>query len=170
MPVRATGREDEHMKVADLMTKNVMACRSDEPLSAACKIMWECDCGTVPVLAADGDRVIGVITDRDICMCCWMRSAPPQQLQIADAMSKELHSASPDDTVAQAARIMRAHQIRRLPVVDRSGRLVGILSLADIVREAERGGDRRDRDLAAHEITSTLANIVHTPPAAQPHH
>src|SRR4051794_17175204 len=106
------------MKVADLMTKSVKACRANEPLSAACQIMWECDCGTVPVLD-DDEKVIGVITDRDICMCCWMRSAAPQNLAIVDAMSRTLHAVSPDDSVAQAGRIMRDNQIRRLPVVDR---------------------------------------------------
>jgi CBS domain-containing protein len=153
------------MKVAELMTRNVTSCRANQPLSAACQVMWECDCGTVPVLASDGDAVVGVITDRDICMCCWMRGAAPQDLSIAEAMSKTLHTCSPDDTVAEAGRIMRTNQIRRLPVVDRDRRLVGILSLADIVREAARG-NRKDRDVSADEVTSTLNNIVGSPPAA----
>jgi CBS domain-containing protein len=71
--------------------------------------------------------------------------------------------------VADAERVMRTNQIRRLPVTDQEGRLVGILSLADIAREAARTGGRRDRDLAPDEITATLATIVQASEQARPH-
>jgi len=147
----------------------VASCRANEALSAACKIMWDCDCGTVPVLAEEGDRVVGVITDRDICMCCWMRSAAPQNVTVSEAMSKGVHTCSPDDSLAAAERIMRNNRIRRLPVTDGDGRLVGILSLADIAREAARAGGRRDRDTAPDEITATLATIVQAAEQAGTH-
>jgi CBS domain-containing protein len=156
------------MKVAELMTKDVASCRTSEPASAACKIMWDCDCGLVPVLADNSDDVVGVVTDRDICMACWSRGLAPQNLYVADAMSKTLRSCSPNDSVAEVEATMRTNQIRRLPVIEK-GRLVGILSLADIAREAGRGA-RRDRDLAPDEITSTLSGIVQpTSQTARPH-
>jgi CBS domain-containing protein len=159
-----------NMKVAELMTRNVASCRANESLSAACKVMWDCDCGTVPVVSENEDRVIGVITDRDICMCCWMAGAGPQDLTIRQAMSRTLHTCSADASVAEAERIMRANQIRRLPITDRDGRLVGILSLADIAREAARPGGGRDHDLAPQELTATLANIVRSATeSARPH-
>jgi CBS domain-containing protein len=157
------------MRVAELMTKDVASCRTSEPSSAACQIMWDCDCGFVPVLADDRDEVVGVVTDRDVCMACWSRGLSPQNLLVADAMSKTLRSCSPNDSVAEAEAIMRTNQIRRLPVIE-NGRLVGLLSLADIAREAGRAGARRDRDLASDEITSTLSGIVQPPSqAARPH-
>jgi CBS domain-containing protein len=156
------------MRVADLMTTDVASCRTSEPSSTACEIMWDCDCGLVPVLADDSDEVVGVVTDRDICMACWSRGLAPQSLYVADAMSKTLRSCSPGDSVAKAEAIMRTNQIRRLPVIEH-GRLVGILSLADIAREAGRGGARRDRDLAPDEITSTLSGIVQPSSPARAH-
>ena len=92
--------------------------------------MWDCDCGAVPVIDDDG-RAIAVVTDRDICMAALMRDRAPSAIPVAEAMSRDLKSCGPDDEVATAEEIMRAHQIRRLPIVDRDRRPVGMLSLAD---------------------------------------
>src|SRR5687768_2334487 len=118
------------MKVTDLMTRKVACVRADEPLSSAAKLMWDCDCGAVPVI--DGsDRVVGMITDRDICMATWSRDQAPSGISVHQAMSEELHQCSPDASVATAEGLMRSKQIRRIPVVDENQRLAGILSLAD---------------------------------------
>ena len=146
------------MRVKDIMTRNVSGVRASEPLSAAAKIMWDCDCGSVPVLD-DASRVIGMITDRDICMSCWTRDRASSAIQIAHSMSSELFSCSPDDMVGDAEEIMRSRQVRRLPVVDELGRLAGIISLADIVREAQREQGRRSKEVVADEVASTLASI-----------
>jgi CBS domain-containing protein len=165
------------MKVANLMTKDVACCRTDEPLSAAAERMWTRDCGVLPVLDAEG-KAIGMVTDRDICMSTWMNGAPPQALTIATAMSRSLHSCSPEDSLDKAEQLMRTNQIRRLPVIDSKGELCGILSLADIVRQAERGqsaGNQAARlgagqrdGVGASEVTSTLANIVRPHPESPP--
>jgi CBS domain-containing protein len=157
--------EEAKMRVADLMITNVASCRSDEPLSAAASLMWDCDCGAVPVIEAGGDRVVGMITDRDICMCSWMQGAAPQAIPVIDAMSRTLVCCSPRDSLAEAERAMRTNQIRRVPVVDDGGRLVGILSLADIVRQAERERGRGERNVGVRpdEVASTFANIVKAP-------
>jgi CBS domain-containing protein len=144
------------MKVRDLMTTGVASIDGDDSLSSAARMMWECDCGVIPVTRAD--RVLGVITDRDICMASWIRNQPLSELRVSDSMSRELFSCSPDDNVSVAERLMQSRQIRRLPVIDREGHLVGILSLADIVRGTERAG-RGVSDVSSNEIASTLATI-----------
>lgn len=146
------------MKIATLMTTNVATCRLDEPLSAAAERMWTRDCGVLPVVDTD-ERVVGMVTDRDICMSTWMNGCAPQSLSVATAMSRALHSCSPEDSLDSAEQLMRKNQIRRLPVVDRGGKLVGILSLADIVREAQRERARGQDEVAPDEVTATLANI-----------
>jgi CBS domain-containing protein len=145
------------VKVEKLMTRNVACCRVDDSLAAAAKLMWDCDCGAVPVVGGDG-RVVGMITDRDICMATWMQNRSPAAIPVADAMSREVYTCSPAQSVTTAERLMCSRQVRRLPVVDADGRPVGILSLADLVREAERPLGRTHK-IVPKEIAATLAEI-----------
>ena len=153
------------MKVADLMTQKVACVRADEPLSSAARLMWDCDCGAVPVI--DGtDRVVGMITDRDICMATWSRDQAPSGISVDQAMSEELHQCSPDASVATAENLMRSKQVRRIPVVDENQHLAGILSLADIARSDAIAGTRAaSAKRQPDEIAATLARICQ-PPAA----
>jgi CBS-domain-containing membrane protein len=143
------------MKVRELMTKQVASVRPGERASNALRMMWDCDCGTLPV-TEDGGRVVAVVTDRDLAMTGMFRDARPSEFAVSDAMSRSLHCCSPEDSVGAAAEIMRRVQIRRLPVVDGERRLVGILSQADIVRSA---ADRKRTDVVPEEVTATLAEI-----------
>jgi CBS domain-containing protein len=145
------------MKVKEVMTSNVSCVRSSEPLSAAAKLMWDCDCGAVPVID-EASRVIGMITDRDICMSCWSQDRGPSAIQVSESMSKEIYSCTPEDSLDSAENLMRSRQVRRLPVVDREGRLAGIISLADLAKRT------RGRD----EVTSTLASICKPRAVAAP--
>src|SRR5262249_48183923 len=129
----ATLKGDSVMKVRDLMTSQVATVRASEQSSTALRIMWDCDCGSLPVVDEAG-RAIAVVTDRDIAMTSLFRDAPPSALPVSEAMSKRIHFCMPDDSVASAEQIMRGNQIRRLPVIDSERRLVGVLSLADVVR------------------------------------
>jgi CBS domain-containing protein len=147
------------MRVANLMSTNVRSVAADQPLSAAVELMWECDCGVVPVRAPDTDRVVGMITDRDICIATWSRAAAPAALLVRDAMSSALHCCSPNDPLAVAESVMRTHKVRRLPVVDAEQRLVGILSLADIARGIRAPQYRTDPDLAADQFALTVSLI-----------
>jgi CBS domain-containing protein len=119
--------------------------------------MWDCDCGSLPVLDEDG-RVIAVVTDRDVAMTALFRDSPPSSLPISQAMSKDIHFCRPDDNVSSAEQIMRTCQIRRLPVLDDDRHLVGLISMADIVRRtaADRGSRR---DMVLDEVTATMAEI-----------
>ncbi len=154
------------MKVKEVMTTSVAAVRSDEPLSLAAQLMWDCDCGALPVKDARSGRVVGMITDRDICMANWMRDRSPSSIRVADAMSQHLYVAAPEDSLASAEHLMRLKRIRRLPVIDDGCEFVGILSLADIASAAEHQGNRQTAGaLAPGEISATLADICHPRPS-----
>jgi CBS domain-containing protein len=149
------------------MTKSVRYVRRNEALSAAAKIMWDCDCGTVPVLEETGERVVGMITDRDICMATWSRDAAPSSIPVSNAMSKDLYYCSSSDDITTAETLMRSQQIRRLPILDSSKRLVGILSLADVARRTARPGARgADADIRPDELALMLADISQPPGSA----
>ncbi len=148
--------------VSELMTENVQCVRSNELLNVAAKIMWERDCGIVPVLDQASERVLGVITDRDICMAAWSRDCPPSALLVSSAMSRDLHYCSPADDIHSAEALMRSRQVRRLPVLDSAKRLVGILSLADIARDAR--ASRRVADTRPAEVALTLSEICQPQP------
>jgi CBS domain-containing protein len=129
------------MKVKELMTTDVKRCSPDTNLAAAAKIMWEGDCGAVPV-TDENDRVIGIITDRDICIAAATRPRTEGEIPAKELISNELYTCTPDDEVRVAVGTMKARKVRRLPVVDRAGRLVGIVSIHDIaVQSRSKGAD-----------------------------
>jgi CBS domain-containing protein len=142
------------MKVADLMTKNVACIGTEDKLGSAAQLLWEHDCGALPVRRADG-KVVGMITDRDICMAAWSRGLAPDAITVADAMSTQLVGCSAHDSITDVESRMRSNQLRRLPVLDEGGQLVGIISLADLARQAGNNG-----------VEGTLAGICM--PAASP--
>src|SRR5512132_1924334 len=123
-----------HMKVKDLMTTDVKHCGLDTNLAAAAKIMWEGDCGAVPVTDERG-RVVGVSTNRDICIAAATRPRTEGEIPVKDVMSKALYTCAPGDDVRAALETMKTRKIRRLPVVEQ-GRLVGIVSIHDIAVQA----------------------------------
>lgn len=146
------------MNVGQLMNRVVETCRPDDTLATAAGKMWDHDIGCLPVIGADG-RVAGIVTDRDVCMAGYIQGRPLAELPVRMAMSKTLYVCRPDDAVIEAEEAMRAHQVRRLPVVDAAGGLVGIVSLNDLAREAERQVGRKGRELTAQEVSATLAAV-----------
>ena len=144
------------------MTQQVASVRHNDSAAVAARLMWDCDCGAVPVLD-DDDRVIAMVTDRDICMAALMRDRAPSAISVADVMSRDLQCCGPDDDLGSAEQMMRQHQIRRLPIVDGDRRPMGMLSLADIVRATDHQKGRARRDVRPEEIAVTLADICATP-------
>lgn len=148
------------MKTESIMTKDVGCCRPDDSLTEAARIMWDRDCGFVPVAAEDGSgRVVGILTDRDICMAAYTRGQRLGDIRVADVMSRGIHSCRPGDDLRSVEEVMRKAQVHRLPVVDGDARILGVISLADIVREAARERGARAREVTAGEITETIAAI-----------
>ncbi|HHU05779.1 MAG TPA: CBS domain-containing protein [Clostridiales bacterium] len=120
------------MKVSDLMTKNVVSISPDESTSLAARLLYRHNIGSLPVCSSDG-KLRGILTDRDIVLRCVAAENDPEHTPVREIMSRAPISTSPDDDVRQAAEMMAAHQIRRLPVT-KEGKLVGMLSLGDISR------------------------------------
>ena len=136
------------MKVKKLMQADLAACSPDAPIAEAAKIMWERDCGFIPVVE-DG-ALAGVLTDRDICMSALMTGLPLGLIRVREVMSDEVQTCGPDDDVNAVHAILRDSQIRRLPVVGDEGELLGVISLNDLVNEAYEGrskaASKRQRD------------------------
>jgi CBS domain-containing protein len=146
------------MNIGQLMNRAVEACRSSDSLAQAAGKMWDHDIGCLPVLDGEG-HAIGIVTDRDICMAGYIQGRPLAEIPVSVAMSKELYSCRPDDALIEAEETMRSHQVRRLPVIDASGNVAGIISLNDLAREAEREVGRKGRQLTAQEVSATLAAV-----------
>lgn len=148
------------MQVEQLMSKQVKSCSPGDTLQRAAQLMWDADCGCLPVCEANGaDRVVGVITDRDICMSALFEGKQLHELPVSGAMAKQLVVCKVGDTVAGVEKTMREARIRRLPVVDDQGALVGIIGLADIAREAARERGSAKRYVTGSEVGDTLAAI-----------
>jgi CBS domain-containing protein len=150
------------MKVEQLMTRILETVTPGDSLAAAARVMWERDCGCVPVVAAADDggrRLVGMVTDRDVCMAAYTQGRPLADVTVASAMAHDVATCGPRDTIAGALSVMRTRQLHRIPVVDLHEELVGMLSLADVAREAAREGGRAPRDVEFEEVGATLAAI-----------
>jgi CBS domain-containing protein len=144
------------MKVKELMTSDVKFCNLDTNLAAAAKIMWEEYCGAIPVTDTRG-KVVGLITDRDICIAGATRSRTEGEIPVKEVISKSLFSCAPGDDVRGALETMRVQKVRRLPVVDQAGRLMGIVSLHDIALHA---GSTKGADVPAETVLDTFIAIT----------
>lgn len=122
-----------HCPARALMSTSVRACSPEDSLERAAQLLWEGDCGALPVVDAEG-RLVAMITDRDVCMAVYFRGCAPGHARVRDAMSKSVFTCSPDDAVERVCGIIGEHQVRRVPVIDAQERLIGIVSLADVVR------------------------------------
>jgi CBS domain-containing protein len=149
------------MTVEPLMSRDVHRCRPDDTLADAATQMWEHDCGCLPVCAGDGEQhVIAMLTDRDICMAALFQGRPLRELKVADAMSRDIRVCEVDDRPEDVELLMREQQIRRVPVTDADGELVGIVSLADLARAARgRAGSRKPGVVSERDVGHTLAAI-----------
>jgi CBS domain-containing protein len=146
------------MKVEQVMQCDVKTCRADDTLNTAAQLMWNHDCGCVPVVDGDG-HVVGMLTDRDICMAAYTRGMPLDGVQVQDAMSRRVSACQPQDALADAERMMRDNQVHRLPVIDAGGHIVGIVSLNDLAQEAGRETMTKKRAITFGEVGETLAAV-----------
>lgn len=150
------------MKVKDLMNKTVHRVHFDQNLQDAAQLMWEKDCGWAPVIDRDG-KVQATITDRDIAMAAYLNGTRLADIPLHEAQSKSLVTCSQSADIASVEKTMQSHQLRRLPVVDRNGKLVGVIALNDIAIAYSAG--RKGVD--AKGVSDTLAAICSHQHAAQ---
>ena len=122
------------MKVSEVMTREVQTVRPDQPVQEAASFMLSADAGSIPV--TDGERLIGMITDRDIAVRGIAKGYGPDT-PVRELMTDDLVIARIDDDVEEVASRMSQAQVRRLPVIDQDERLCGIVSLGDLSRETD---------------------------------
>ena len=121
--------------VRDAMTTGPKTLASSASVVDASKLMKTEDVGVIPIV--DGDRLTAVVTDRDITINVVAAGKDPQSTTVEDIASKNLITVDPDQNLDEALRLMARHQVRRLPVVEEDGRLVGILAQADVAEHAD---------------------------------
>lgn len=122
------------MKASDIMSKSIVSLSSNDTIERAATLMKEYDIGSVPV--CDGDKVIGIVTDRDITLRAVSSGANPSSETVKNVMTTNPVTASPDMNLEDVSRIMSQQQIRRIPIVENE-RLVGIVSLGDLATEPQ---------------------------------
>lgn len=140
------------MKIRDIMTRDVELVNPSTTLQEAARRMRDADTGFLPV--GEDDKLVGTVTDRDITVRCVAEGANPTEATVKDAMTDELVYIFDDQDSADAAQMMSERKIRRLPVINRDKRLVGVLSIGDVA------GRTDDDDL----VGQTEEDIAKAPP------
>jgi CBS domain-containing protein len=151
-------RGDGMSKVKDVMITKLETCTPDTNLAVVGAKMWNNDCGILPVLDYDG-KILGVITDRDICIALATRDQIASQVIVQDAFSGKIFSCKPEDDVKTALQIMREARVRRLPVVTVEGQLVGLLSLDDAAVFAQDVIEPRSTEVSYKDVAITFKDI-----------
>ena len=124
--------------IREAMTSNPCSIDADKSVAYAAKMMRDEDVGIAPIV--EGDRLVGVLTDRDIAVRVVAEGLDPERVKVFEVASRDVVTLDPQQDLDEALRLMARHQVRRLPVVEEDGRLVGVVAQADV---AEQGDDRR---------------------------
>jgi len=133
--------------IRELMTKNPRSLASGSSVIDAARIMRDEDAGIVPIV--EGEKLIGTVTDRDIAIRVVAEGKSPESTTVGEIASRDLVTIDPQQELDEALRLMARHQVRRLPVVEEDGKLVGIVAQADIARNAS---DQQTGDVV-HDIS-----------------
>jgi CBS domain-containing protein len=122
-------------RVQELMTSNPCSIDSDKSVAYAAKMMRDEDVGLAPIV--EGSRLVGTVTDRDITIRVVAEGKNPESTKVTEIASTDLVTVDPQQDLDEALRLMAQHQVRRLPVVEEGGRLVGVVAQADVARNAD---------------------------------
>ena len=142
------------MHVKEVMSHPVVTCPADSTLDQAARLMWEFDCGVVPVVGDDG-RLAGVVTDRDICMAAYTQGGALNSIPVSTAMAKQVVAGHGNDSVESVEAMMRTNQVRRIPILDDENRVMGLVSINDFARLAARAR----RPGVDRELVKTMAAV-----------
>ena len=124
-----------HKQIRDVMTSNPRTIAPSTTVQEAARLMRDEDVGPIPIV--DGGSVVGILTDRDIVLRVVAEGKDPTSTAAADVASRDLVTVDPEQTLDEALRLMAKHQVRRLPVCEEDGKLVGIVAQADVALEGE---------------------------------
>ena len=133
--------------IKDVMTSNPCSIDADKSVAYAAKMLRDEDVGAAPIV--EGDKLVGMLTDRDIAIRVVAEGRDPDQVTVRDVASKQVVTIDPQQDLDEALRIMAKHQVRRLPVVEEDGKLVGVVAQADVARE----GDDKQTGKLVEEIS-----------------
>jgi CBS domain-containing protein len=150
------------MQVFDVMTPGPRTCAPETTIAEAADLMWQADCGVLPVVREG--KICGIATDRDLFIALATRNARAAELTVGSVACEPVVTCSARDDVHQALSAMKAHRVRRLPVLDDSGAVVGIVSMNDLLLMASP-----NTSLTDGQVVSTLQTISEHPlPVAVP--
>jgi CBS domain-containing protein len=150
------------MKVRDVMTRSAVCCTSNTNFGAAVELLWSHDCGMLPVTNND-NQLVGVVTDRDICIAMGTRNRLPGDLTIGEVAVTNVFKCRPDDEIHEALATMAEKHVRRLPVVDETGTPLGILSMDDVITHGDLNKWEGCCELSAEEIVRSLKRLYAKP-------
>lgn len=139
------------MQVKDVMTTELCCCLPEDSAMTAARLMKQMDAGFIPVVGSEVDpTLLGVVTDRDLCMAVIAEGLDPNTVMLGECMSTAVVTTRPEEDIDNAVNLMRDYQIRRVPVVNRTGALAGIVSTADVFQRS---------DVAVTKIHEALATV-----------
>lgn len=150
------------MRIKEIMSQPTVTCPSSTALDAPARLMWEFDCGMIPIVGDDG-RLAGLVTDRDICLAAYMHRKPLHLIPVTKVMVKQVITIHANDTIESAEHLMRDNHIRRLPVIDDDGRPAGVLSIDDLAKLAAGSKKSVDR----REFVETMAAVSRPRPGTE---
>lgn len=154
--------------VSQVMTRDVQSCGPGDTLHRAAQIMWDRDCGAVPIVEASG-RIAGIITDRDLAMGAYTQGLPLVAIPVGRVASSVVHSVRVGSTVDDAVAVMRTRRVRRVVVLDENQKLAGVIALADVARfVSELGPSRKDAALVLADLIATLSERRQSSPSRRP--
>ena len=147
------------MRVEQFMSHDVIVCLPGDAINRAAELMWNHNCGFLPVVRDQTSRVLaGVITDRDVAMAAYTQGKTLSAIPVSLAMARAVTVCYPNDDIGTAEALMRLKQVHRLPVIDSAGRVVGVMSLNDIARGAPSEAHDRTKE-TGRDVAETLAVI-----------
>ena len=146
------------MKVKEVMMGTPYYCQLDTNLGSATELMWNGNCGFLPVIGAEG-KIAGAVTDRDLCIALGTRNRLPGEVKIREVMSHRLFACSAGDDVHAALEIMKEGGVRRLPVLGEDGALVGVISIDDVLLRAAPGSIGVKPELSTEEVAKAFRAI-----------
>jgi CBS domain-containing protein len=146
------------MRVKDVMVGTPASCRWDANVGTAVEILWNRNCGILPVVNSE-ERVIGVVTDRDLCIALGTRNQLPGEIRVGEVATEKVFSCQPDDDIHTALATMGQEKVRRLPVINAAGKLEGILSMDDVVYHADASSARQRPELGYEDVVNTLKRL-----------
>ncbi len=146
------------MKVKEIMVGKPASCTADTNLCAAVEILWNRNCGILPIVNAQ-QKVVGVVTDRDMCTALGTRNRLPAEITVGEVTTSKLFTCKPNEDIRAALATMAHAQVRRLPVIDGDGKLEGILSMDDVVLHSEPKITERAPELSYDDVVDTLKKL-----------